>query len=258
MDFKTAREGIGPVKSRTSYAEAGYAVIHNVFSKECLAAVAQTLRAALMKNHTAFPEQSLEDLILSREAEDHSLVYNASQSLGSSAAVYNLLGSSGILDVVSFLTSFDPAELHLMPLYLIIQLGGCETFDYGWHQDGAYYDWCEELVALWFPVNRAVTGETGTISVIPRSHKEGRRAADTYFRSGFFRQIEAKLGEQEAVRERVLELQLGDCCLMDGNLVHRSVANRSDTPRVAGVVRLAHLAKLRSYDRERFYCAHRS
>jgi hypothetical protein len=253
------RKGVGGllIESDTGYAATGYEVIPNAFGKSSLGAIAETLHAALMKNHTDVPGQSLEDLILSREAEDHSLIYKASHSIGSSAAAYNLLGSSRILGAVCDLSGFDPAELHLMPMYLIVQSPGNETFDYAWHQDGAYYDWCEELVALWFPINRAVKKETGTISVIPQSHSQGRRAADTYLRDGCFRQIEAKLGEQEAVHERVLELELGDCCIMDGNLVHRSVANRSATSRVAGVVRLAHLAKATSYDRDRFYCTNR-
>ena len=211
-----------------------------------------------MKGHPDQASLSLDDLILAREAEDHSQVYRASQSVGSASATYRLLGSSGILNIVCGLTGFDPAELHLMPMYLIVQLPGDERFDYGWHQDGAYYDWCEEFVALWFPVNRAVSGETGTISVIPQSHSEGRREANTYLRNGFFRQIDAKPGEQEATHEQVLDMQLGDCCIMDGNLIHRSVSNRSATPRVAGVVRLAHLGKLSSYERERFYCVHKS
>jgi hypothetical protein len=243
---------------RAGYAEMGYEVIPNAFSKDCLGAIAQAFRATLVKNHAAAAEQSLDDLILAREAEDHSLVYKASQSIGSSAATYSLLGSSGILGSVCRITGFDPAELHVMPMYLIVQLPGNQRFDYGWHQDGAYYEWCEEMAALWFPVNRAVSEESGTISVIPQSHTEGRRAVDTYFRDGSFPQIDARLGEQEAARERVLELQLGDCCIMDGNMIHRSVANRSPIPRVAGVVRLAHLAKLSSYERDRFYCVTKS
>ena len=114
------------------------------------------------------------------------------------------------------------------------------------------------MVTLWFPVNRPVGPDCGTISVIPASHKEGRRPADTYLRGGYFRQIEAKPSEREAADEQALGLQLGDCCVMDGNLLHRSVANRSATPRVAAVARLVHLAKLHSYDRERFYCVHKA
>jgi hypothetical protein len=40
---------------------------------------------------------------------------------------------------------------------------------------------------------------------------------------------------------------------MNGNTVHRSVANRSSSPRIAGVLRIANLAAQQSYERERFY-----
>ncbi len=245
------------VQSKTNYVEQGFEIVPNAFSKKHLGCLAQTLRAGLTRNHTCGAGLSLEELILAREAEDHSLIYKASQSVGSSTAAYDLLGS-GILDAVCDLAGFDPANLHLMPMYLIVQLPHSEKFDYGWHQDGAYYDWCQDLVALWFPINRAVRAETGTISVIPKSHLDGRRETHAYTKHGFFRQLDAKLQEDESAKEHMIELEPGDCCIMNGNLVHRSVANGSDLPRVAGVVRLAYLGKGTPYQRDQFYCVHKS
>ena len=240
-----------------SYTENGYEIFPQVFRQELIDALAQTLRRCLLKDYSQGAGLSLNDLILAREAEDHSLIYKASQSVGSSAAAYRLLGS-GILEKVCALTGFDLADLHLMPMYLIIQLPGNENFDYGWHQDGAYYDWCRDFAALWFPINRPVGAGSGTIGVIPQSHVDGRRETNTHFRNGFFRQIDSRLHEGEAVGEHVLEMEPGDCCLMHGNLVHRSVPNRSATPRVAAVMRLAHLDPSTPYERERFYCVHKS
>lgn len=245
---------------RTEYSENGYVLAKNAFDAKDLLALQRGLRSVLAKTEACESDHAclLEELILRRESQDHSQVYKAAQSVGSRAATYKLLGSSQILETVSQITGFDPSSLHLLPLYLIIQLPSDERFDYTWHQDGSYYPWCENFLTLWFPVNRATGRDTGTISLIPGSHRYGPREADTFFRHGYFRQIEAKLQTEETDREEMLEADLGDCCIMNGNTVHRSVANRSSSPRVAGVLRIASLAPHQSYERERFYCTHKS
>lgn len=250
----------GAGQLRKSYAENGYVIAPQVFSKASLALVCESLRAVLEKPGNGEPDRagSLDDLILRREGQDHSLVYNAAQSLGSSAATYELLGSSGILDIVCEVTGFDAPDLHLVPMYLIIQLPSDERFDYSWHQDGSYYPWCQDFLTLWFPINRGTRKDTGTISMIPGSHRNGPRETETFLKHGFFKQLQSKLQPGEAEREQVLETEPGDCCIMNGNTIHRSVANRSKSPRVAGVLRIANLANQPSYDRERFYCTHKS
>jgi ectoine hydroxylase-related dioxygenase (phytanoyl-CoA dioxygenase family) len=247
---------------RKDYSEKGYVVAPRVFSPEALKLISDSLRAVLAKSSPeGSPEEktaSIEELIMKREAQDHSQVYKASQSLGSSAATYELLGASGILDLVCEATGYDKANLHLMPLYLIVQLPSDERFDYNWHQDGSYYPTYQDFLTLWFPVNRGTKRDSGTISMVPGSHQFGPRETETFLRNGFFKQIQAKLRAGEEEQEKVLETELGDCCIMNGNTVHRSVANRSTTPRIAGVLRIASLAKQGTYDRDRFYCTHKS
>jgi len=241
------------------YESNGYVISQEIFSPATLSLLCQSLRHVLGKSGSDDEDRlSLEELILKREAQDHSLVYQAGQSIGSSAGTYQLIGSSVILDEVSAVTGFEKADLHLMPMYLIIQLPSDERFDYAWHQDGSYYAWCQDFLTLWFPVNRSTKRDTGTISMIPGSHKSGPRKTETSYRHGYFQQIEAQLQLSEESQQEVLEVGLGDCCIMHGNTVHRSVANRSSSPRVAGVLRIANLAGQSSYERERFYCTHKS
>jgi ectoine hydroxylase-related dioxygenase (phytanoyl-CoA dioxygenase family) len=241
------------------YDSNGYVISEDIFSPASLSLLCRSLRHVLEKSGTENEDRlTLEELILKREAQDHALVYQAGQSIGSSAATYQLIGSSGVLDEVSAVTGFDKADLHLLPMYLIIQLPSDERFDYAWHQDGSYYAWCQDFLTLWFPVNRSTKRDTGTISMIPGSHKSGPRKTDTSYRQGYFRQIESQLELNEESQEEVLEVGLGSCCIMHGNTVHRSVANRSSSPRVAGVLRIANLARQSSYERERFYCTHKS
>jgi ectoine hydroxylase-related dioxygenase (phytanoyl-CoA dioxygenase family) len=245
---------------RQPYSKNGYVIARQVFSASSLANLCQSLRSVLEKsgNDRSDSDCSLDDLILRREAQDHGFVYKAAQSIGSSVGTYDLLGSSGIFDIVSEVTGFKKADLHLMPMYLIVQLPSDERFDYTWHQDGSYYPWCQDFLTLWFPVNRSTKHDTGTISMIPGSHRYGPRETETFLKHGFFKQIQSKLESDEADREEALETELGDCCIMNGNTVHRSVANRSSSPRVAGVLRIANMGTQQSYERERFYCVHKS
>jgi hypothetical protein len=245
---------------RAAYSKDGYVLAKQIFNHACLAELCQTLRSALNKSLSDGPDHacSLDELILKCEWQDHDLVYKAAQSVGSSAVAYELLGSSGIIDMVSEITGFEKSELHVMPMYLIVQLPSDERFDYAWHQDGSYYPWCREFLTLWFPVNRGTCPDTGTISMIPGSHRSGSRETENYLRNGFFKQMQSKLQPGEADKEQMLEVELGDCCIMNGNTVHRSVANRSTSPRVAGVLRIAHLGADQTYERERFYCIHKS
>lgn len=242
------------------YTEKGYATVKRVFSQESLSFLGQSFRSVLNKPETSDVGSagSLNELIMKREAEDHGLVYNAAQSLGSAASTYQLLGSSDIFDLVSQVTGFHVHDLHLMPLYLIVQPPSDGRFDYCWHQDGAYYPWCPDLVTLWFPVNRGTNRDTGTISMIPQSHQDGLRESDTFLKNGHFKQLQSRLKAGELESEQSLEIDLGDCCIMHGHAVHRSVPNVSETPRVAGVLRIANLGALSSYERDRFYCVHSS
>lgn len=239
-------------KGDAAFREEGLAILKNIFPLEMLAGLGRALSMRLASE----TRDALDDQIMAAERRDHALVYQAAQSVGSSASAYQLLGHSQFVSSLFTLTDLDESELHIMPMYLVIQLPGDRRFDYGWHQDHAYYPWCSRMVTVWFPVNRATTAETGTIGVLPGSHR-WPRTSQTHYRHGYFRQIEAEVSEPEVAQEQALHLELGDCCIMDGDLVHRSVSNLSATPRVAAVARMVALSREATYQRERFYCLHK-
>lgn len=235
------------------FREQGFAILKSVFPLEALAGLGRALSIRM----TSDSGGALEDQIMAAERRDHALVYQGAQSVGTSGSAYRLLGHSQFVSSVLAVTDLEESELHIMPLYLIVQLPGDRRFDYGWHQDRAYYSWSGRMVTAWFPVNRATTAETGTIGVIPGSHLRPR-ASRTHFRHGYFRQIEAEVSESEMAQAQPLHLELGDCCIMEGDLVHRSISNLSSTPRVAAVGRMVTLPREATYQRERFYCVHKS
>jgi len=85
-DGQNLNSGLGEL--RKSYSEKGYVIAPQVFSTGSLSMLCQSLQSVLDKPENGHADHacSLEDLILKREAQDHSLVYKAAQSVGSSVA----------------------------------------------------------------------------------------------------------------------------------------------------------------------------
>src|ERR1700722_13367168 len=104
---------------RKAYASEGYVIAQQAFETAAVRNLCNSFESVLNKlaKTGAADAPSLNDTLLKREKEDHSIVYESSQAMGSSAATYELLGGSGIFDVISELTGFEKTGLHLMPLY---------------------------------------------------------------------------------------------------------------------------------------------
>src|SRR5690606_20955700 len=124
-------------------------------------------------------------LLLQREAEDHALVYQASNFVGSSLAAYRMVEAiAPEVEAVSGLSN-----LHVMPVTVAVQMPSDERFDYKWHQESSYYPWAEDIINVWVPLQPTRVG-SGTMVMVPGSHREGRLPADHYLTNGVFRQIE--------------------------------------------------------------------
>lgn len=215
----------------------GYVVIEQLFTEQQMASIAESLRAALLHGRADLAKLSLDDLILEREKEDHQHVYDAMVSVGSSAAAYELLGTSKLLDSLSKAFSVTLESLHLLPLHIQIQNPGDGRFDYRWHQESSFYPWCKDVLNGWFPIHRPSARETGTMFIIPKSHTAGWRKADAQKDENGFWQIECPVTESERSAGFPMELNPGDIVLFDANLVHCSLGNSGTTPRITGILR---------------------
>ena len=117
----------GVVDLTKSYSENGYAILKEAFSEKALAAVGQALLCTLAQGDGGLAprdggEPPLNETILATDARNHGSVYAAAQSVGTSAAAYQLVGKPEFLDLLLAITGAKLAELHLMPMYLIIQM----------------------------------------------------------------------------------------------------------------------------------------
>lgn len=231
--------------SNALFQDQGFYIATDAIPQEALAGIRDVLADALGKSASA-TDISLDDLIMLREREDHNLVYQASLCVGSSASAYQLIGDRSFLDLISNIANLDLRNTHIMPLAVQVQLPGDQRFDYKWHQESTYYPWCPDVLTIWFPIVRPSKRADGTMAVIPGSHRDGQRDARTYFSYQNFRQIEPQIKEVEAVSATPIEINVGDICVFDANMVHCSEPNLTKVPRVTGILRLVNFDKMAS------------
>jgi ectoine hydroxylase-related dioxygenase (phytanoyl-CoA dioxygenase family) len=102
-----------------------------------------------------------------------------------------------------------------------------------WHQDfGYWYNYgclAPQMMSIYVALDKA-TRENGCLQVLKGTHKLGRL---NHIREDGQTNVEAE--HLEAALERFehvyVEMEAGDALVFDGNLLHRSDANRSDTYR---------------------------
>jgi ectoine hydroxylase-related dioxygenase (phytanoyl-CoA dioxygenase family) len=226
------------------YARDGFLNESEVIRRDRLMDLIGALRCALIANDKGLNDLSTADLILEREKHDHEIVYRSSIIVGSSFAAYNLIGQSRMLEIASQITGANPFDLHCMPLHITIQPPKDDSFDYSSHQEGLFYPWHPEILTFWFPILSASTVNGGTMSVLPGSHSNGERPSDRYKKPNGFVQIETILTEKEKNQFIPIEIELGAVTVFGGHLVHSSLPNCSETPRVTGILRIVNMAAL--------------
>ena len=102
-----------------------------------------------------------------------------------------------------------------------------------WHQDfGYWYDYgclAPEMMSIYVALDKA-TKENGCLQVLKGSHKLGRlnHIRENQQTNVEQEHLEAALKRYEHV---YVEMEAGDALVFDGNLLHRSDANRSDSYR---------------------------
>lgn len=98
---------------------------------------------------------------------------------------------------------------------------------YGWHQETFYTIPKADFVQSWAPLFRPSSHENGTISILPKSHKEGI-PFQTWNESDT-RSLQILINEDTISRYEPLEINIepGDLLLFDGKLAHKSGNNTS-------------------------------
>jgi hypothetical protein len=228
------------VIQRDQFEADGYSVLRGVLSMTRLEALIDVLVAAL----GGARGDDVDRLIVDAEARDHAEVYAAALLLGSSLASHQLLVDSPIPDLAAVLLETEIAYLHTMPLYLNIQLSGEESHDYTWHQERSYYPWCPSILSAWFPLMRSTAASSGTMAVIPGSHRRDERPEAKPRPTSSILQMEVPLLPGELKSLVPIEIDPGDAVVFAGGLVHASLPNAGVVPRMTGILRFVDQRRL--------------
>jgi len=217
-----------------AFQEHGYVMLRNVIPMGCLDDIKQELKRILTVRNS--DPASLESAISNAELRGHQGVYNASITVGSSLAAYRLIYEARI-DAYAAMAVFGYEKgLHVTPLHCDIQLPRDDRFVWAWHVESDFYPWAPAILNCWFPIlSSTLRGVTGTIEIIPKSHLKERRQHDKPIGNTKFVAHVSKAEEAMAIE---VEAEPGDLLLFHQDLVHRSVSNLSNVPRVTGILRV--------------------
>lgn len=166
------------------------------------------------------------------EDADHEYVASVYDAIFQSPAFFRIVGDRNIeMAIKRLLNIGDDHPLYGYTNRCLFAPPEDERRTYGWHQEVFYTIPRGSYLQTWAPLIFDTTAETGTIEVLPGSHKEGVAKQTWNDVPGRSTQI---LIDEEIVRKyhplRV-EMQLGELMIFSGHLAHKSGRNASDTVR---------------------------
>lgn len=111
---------------------------------------------------------------------------------------------------------------------------------YNWHQEKSYYKKID-TIHFQFPFLNACTKKNGTMSVLQGSHTLGVINNTNYKRlhkKSIYSHIPKEIPKMKKFyKEKHLVMKIGDICVFNQNIVHRSNKNLSNKIRFAGISR---------------------
>lgn len=143
---------------------------------------------------------------------------------GKDAGLHRLLGEPAIYEAAGQLLG-APARVYYGMLAVVPPRGGRGL---PWHQDNQYSHILGGALNIFFAISD-ITPDMAGLWVAPRSHLSGVRPAHASAAAHGHREADVAPDNPLALPA----LEPGDACIFDRHLLHRSLTNQSDRPRVA-------------------------
>lgn len=220
------------------FEENGFVIIKGGLSDEQLSDFRTELKnlinAFLLK--AGLPERADDSVftggLRALEAVDSELVGSIYDAIFQSPAFFRIIGDKKIEALTRLLLGITGKH----PLYgftnrCLIAPPTDERRTYGWHQEIFYTIPRGSYLQTWGPLIFETTAATGTIEVLPGSHKEGIAKQIWYDVPGRSTQILIHEDIVEKYRPIQVEMKLGELMIFSGFLAHKSGRNTSDKVR---------------------------
>ena len=220
------------------FREDGYIVLKDYIKSDLLDSLKDTLFRMFchnIDNHVKI--RSLEELVNKVENEDHNKVYNIQKAISSSSEAVELIHSLKMGELHSHLYDSDKKNIHLTLFQAPVQFPNDDRFDFKWHQESGSYPGYSKILTCWFPILGPVNEIDGSMTLIPKSHKNGLREFFHIKKESGLNDWRINLNDGEDKKAEIVKINPNDIVLFDSNVIHKSVANIGDRIRITGIIR---------------------
>ena len=215
----------------------GYLIIKNYIQSSPLEKFKKGILAMVKKCLKTSKNISLNDAILKLEKINHKDVYMVQKAMATCSQTLKIVTSLKLDQLHSKLYSVDPEKVHIQLASTPVQFPKDNRFDFEWHQESGSYTGFSKVLSVWFPILNKVNKKNGSMSFIPRTHKNGTRKTHYVRKPSGLNDWRVKINKKELNNVVIAELRPRDVLLFDSDLVHKSVLNKSDQIRITGIVR---------------------
>lgn len=220
------------------FRENGFVILKNYINPNLLDILKKTLFTMFSYNlKKSIKTDQLEDLIYKLENEDHNKVYNIQKAISSSSNAITLLDFLKMGELHSDLYNSDKKNVHLTLLQAPVQFPNDDRFDFKWHQESGSYTGYTNILTCWFPILGPVNEIDGSMTLIPKSHKNGIREFTHIKKESGLNDWRINLSNDEDKNAEIVKINPTDIVLFDSNVIHKSVANIGNKIRITGIVR---------------------
>lgn len=225
-------------KDINSFKENGFVILKNYIDLNLLNSLKDTLYSMFYHNlNKPVKTSTLEELVLKVEKEDHNKVYNIQKAISSSIDAIELIRSLRMDKLHSNLYNSDKKNIHQTLFQSPIQFPNDDRFDFKWHQESGSYPYHSNILTCWFPILGPVNEINGSMTLIPKSHKNGLRKFTHVKKESGLNDWRITLNDGEDKNAEIVKINPTDIVLFDANVIHKSVANTGKNIRVTGIVR---------------------
>jgi len=232
----SATQQLSTHSSRAHLAEDGFVVLPAALSDRCIAELQQAV-IGLLAGH-AEPGEPWHETLVRLDREQDVVLYRfyllsqRTMALNRARQELEPLAREMLGDEAGVLVDLDSHILFCLP--------DDDRMSWTWHQESTYLPEVSRAINFCFPVMEPASEQNGTMTSLKGSHKLGALPFSEYrpvangARSLVPENIEQHVQAFEEVR---FDAELGDVCMFDWNLIHRSNPNRSPHTRVTSVIR---------------------
>ena len=222
---------------RKFFHENGYLILKKYIQLSSLEEFKKGILVMVKKCLKTSKNISLNEAFLKLEKKSHRDVYVVQKAIATCFQSLKIVASLKLDQIHSKLYSVDPVKVHTQLLQTPVHFPRDDRFDHEWHQESGAYVGFSNMLSVWFPILYDHNEKNGSVSFIPKSHKNGTRKTHYYIKPSGLNDFYVKINKKELSNSEIAELKPGDVLMFSEDLIHKSLINKSNKIRLTGILR---------------------